>query len=524
MSAMQLFQTRYLNRFIRGVEAVGNRLPHPFALFSGLAFVVLLLSAVLSVLDVSVTYTTAGQAGQATAETTVYVKNLLAPAELRTFIVKFVKIYATFPPLALAMIMMLGIGLFEQTGLISALLRRTILGAPPYMITALLAFIGANSNMASGAGVIFAPTIGGALFKAAGRNPWLGVATGYAAATGGFTANILVAGTDVVLSGITQAAVRSAQMTAPTHPMINWYFMIAATFVVTLAVTLVTEKHLSRLLEEGQPLRQDQQALASHALTDDEKRGLRWAGVAALAVLALLLVATVPDGALLRNSAGKLLPRSPLTSGMVAILFFTFTAIGLAYGVGARVIHTHREIPMLMEGGLRGLNAFLVVALPAAMFVYFFDRSNIDTVLAVKGAALIRDLGLGGLPLILAFVVTVSAINLFVSSGSAKWMILAQVFIPIFAASNLSPAMTQLSFRVGDSVTNGLSPLKACIPVLIGLLEQYRPKDDTRSVGIGTVISLQVGYSIALFVGLTLLLVFWYLSGLPLGPGTRATM
>ena len=194
MASLNIFQSAFLNRFIRGVEAIGNRLPHPFALFSGLALLVMVFSSVLSFLDVSVSYTAAGQAGQVATETTVHVKNLMETDELRNFITKFVVIYATFPPLALAMIMMLGIGLFEQTGLISALLRRTILGAPPYMITALLAFIGANSNMASGAGVIFAPTIGGALFKAAGRNPWLGVATGYAAATGGFTANILVAG------------------------------------------------------------------------------------------------------------------------------------------------------------------------------------------------------------------------------------------------------------------------------------------------------------------------------------------
>lgn len=507
-----------LDRLIRAVEAIGNRFPHPFLLFTGLALLVLLLSALLHLLGVSVTYKAPGPSGSV-KETTVVVANLLDPAALRTFLTRFVRIYATFPPLALAMIMMLGIGLFEKTGLISAAMRRTIFGAPSFLVTAFLAFIGANANMASGAGVIFTPTIGGALFAALGRNPWLGVAAGYAAATGGFTANIMVAGTDVLLAGITQAAVLGAQLKAPTHPMINWYFMLAATATVTLAVTYVTERQLAPMLEDGTTVRQDRSELARHALTAYERRGLRWAGIALLLCLGLLLWATLPADALLRNTKGQLLPRSPLTASVVALLFFFFTFVGLAYGAGARTVRSHRDVPRMMEGGLRGLNAFLVVALPAAVFVYFFDKSNIDTVLAVHGAGLIARFSFTGLPLLLTFVFFVSLMNLVLSSGSAKWMILSQVFIPIFASSKLSPAMTQLAFRVGDSMTNGLSPLKACIPVLIGLLEQYRSPSDTRPVGIGTVISLQVGYAIALSVGLTLQLILWYLLKLPLGPG-----
>lgn len=509
-----------LNKLIKTIESIGNRLPHPFAIFAGLSIIVMLTSALLSWIDISVSYTVAGKEGKPPFETTVSVVNLLSADSIRTFFSSFVKIYATFPPLALAMIMILGIGLFEETGFISALMRRTVIGAPQYLVTVALAFVGANANMASGAGVIFTPTLGGALFKSMGRNPWLGVAAGYAAATGGFTANIMVAGTDVILAGITQSAATAAEIKAPTHAMINWYFMIAATFVVTLAVTLVTEKHLAPLLEDRRTFVRDTATLSGHKLTPDERRGLRWAGAAALLILLLLLIATAPEKALLRNENGKLLPSSPLTKSVVAILFFVFTSVGLAYGIGARTIRSHHDIPKMMEGGLRGLNAFLVVALPAAAFVYLFDKSNIDTVLAVYGAGAIQHLEFTGLPLVVTFIIMVSILNLAMSSGSAKWLILAQVFVPIFAAAKLSPAMTQLAFRVGDSMTNGLSPIKACIPVLIGLMEQYRSSSDKRSVGIGTVISLQIGYSVALSIGLVALMVVWYLLDLKLGPGS----
>ncbi|MCX7828169.1 MAG: AbgT family transporter [Thermanaerothrix sp.] len=506
-----------LDKAILAIEKVGNKLPHPFWLFVILAFAVVLLSHWLANLGTSVTYMAASsKAGEMPKEVTVSVKNLLSYEALRPFFSDFVKNYISFPPLGLIIVMMLGIGLVEQTGFISALMRKTILGALPYMVTAVLALVGINANLASDAGIIFTPAIGGAVFKAIGRNPAVGVIAGFAAACGGFTANFFIAGTDALLAGITESAARGMNIVAPTHPLINWFFLMVATITVTIATTLVTEKIIVPLL--GDVSSADSSDLEGHKLNDQEARGLRWSLWCGVAAVALLLLLTVPQGAFFRADDGSLLPKSPLLSSVVPILFFLFFALGISYGIGAGSIKSSSDIPKLMQKGLQGSLSFLVVALPAAMFIQLFNDSNLTTVLAVKGAGWLKALNLGGIPLLLLLILLCSVLNLFIVSGSAKWLILAPIFVPMFSMVGFSPALTQIAYRIGDSSTNIISPLSYYIPVVIGLLEQYRAESD-QPIGIGTVISLELPYSIAFLICFSVQLIVWYFLRLPLGPG-----
>ena len=421
--------------------------------------------------------------------------------------------------------MMLGIGLVEQTGMISALMRKTILGAPRALVTAVIAIVGINANLASDAGIIFTPVIAAAVFKALGRNPWVGIAAGYAAASGGFTANLFVAGTDALLSGITRSAVEGVPgipASVPVHPLINWYFMIAATFILTFLTVYVTERYTVRMLgdDEGG---HDEEALRAHAVTPAENRGLFCALLALVAYVALVVWLTYPQGSLFRAPDGSLLPRSPLLSSVMPLLFFLFFFVGVAYGLGAGVIRKGEDIPKLMQKGIVGSTGFMVVVLPASFFVALFRMSRFDTILSVSGAEWLKSMNLGGVPLLMLFILLVTFLNLFMMSGSAKWLILAPIFVPMFAQVGFSPALTQLAYRIGDSTTNIITPLSYYLPVIIGLLEQYKKESDP-DVGIGTVISMAMPYTIFYVLGFTALLVVWYLLGVPLGPGTPVSV
>lgn len=508
-------------KFIRGIEVVGNMLPNPFWLFTFLAIIIVVLSYFLGKAGVSVTYM-AAKAGEAPKETTVAVVNLLTYKEMRAFLGDFVKTYMNFAPLGLVLVMTLGIGLIEQTGMIAALMRKTVLGAPSYLVTAAIAVVGINANLASDAGIIFTPVIGGAIFKALGRNPWVGIITGFAAANGGFTANFFIAGTDALLAGITQSAAQGMNIPGPTHPLINWYFMFAATIVLTFVTTFVTEKFTIPALGDKAVVMDDEEA-KKHALTPEENRGLRWAGIAAIIVIGVILYLTVPQGSFFRADDGTIVPKSPFLSSVVAILFFLFFFIGIAYGYGAGTIKKLDDIPKHMQKGLVGGLSFMVVVLPASMFVQLFNASKLTTILSVNGAHWLERMNLGGIPLLIMFVLLCTVINLFIMSGSAKWLILAPIFVPMFSMVGFSPALTQMAYRVGDSATNPISPLSYYIPVVIGLLEQYNPDPENR-VGIGTVLSQQMPYAIAYLVAFTAMLVVWYLVDLPLGPGTMARL
>lgn len=459
------------SRFIRAIEVIGNKLPHPFWIFVYLIALVLLLSAVFSGLGTSVTYM-AAKAGEAPKEVTVGVQNLISFEAMRPFLSNFVKTYINFTPLGLVLTMMLGIGLIEQTGMISALMRKTLLKAPPYLVTAAFAFVAVNANLASNAGSIFTPAIGAAVFKALGRNPWIGVIVGFAGASGGFTANLFVAGTDALLAGITESAAKGMGIVAPTHPLINWYFLAASTFVITFVTTFVTEKFTVRYLDpEGAT---DSSDLEKFAITPEENKGLRYALKALVVYVIVILILTLPSGAFFKNKSGAILPNSPFMSSLVPIIFFLFFFVGSAYGYGAGTIKNKDDIPKMMQKSLAGSLTFMVISLPASMFIELFNQSSLTTIIAVKGAEALKALNLGGIPLLLMFVLLCTFINLFLTSGAAKWLILAPIFVPMFAVMGFSPALTQAAYRIGDSSTNIISPLYYAIPVCIGLMEQYR--------------------------------------------------
>ncbi|MDR2051911.1 MAG: AbgT family transporter [Treponema sp.] len=509
-------------RFIKGVEVVGNKLPHPFWLFVYLTIIVMVLSFILNKAGVSVTYLAAGRDGAAGKETTVSVLNLFGVDVLRSLFTDFVKTYINFAPLGLVMTMTLGIGFLEKSGLITTFMRKTILGAPSWAISAVLVFIGINANIASDAGIIITPAIGGAIYLALGRNPWVGVITGYAAATCGFTANLFVAGTDALLAGITQSALSGMNIQDPSvHVLMNWYFLIVSTFTLTIVITLITEKFLVKHLGEDTSAMRDASQLAKHQITADEKRGLRWAGITLIGIVIVLLLTTVPQNGFFRDpKTHAIIPSSPFLSGIIGILFFIFFFLGLAYGYGARVIKKTSDVPKMMQNGLAGGLSFFVVVLSASIFINFFNTSNLTTILAVKGGQGLETIGLGGVPLLVLFIILCTFVNLFIVSGSSKWLILAPIFVPMFYRVGFSPALTQIAYRIGDSCTNSLAPLSYYLPVAIGLLEQYRPKNKQNEiVGIGTVMSMVVPYTIAALIVMTVQLIVWYLLKLPLGPG-----
>jgi len=517
--------------------------------------VVVGLSILLARLGVGVSYVTIDPATGEEVANLVRVLSLAQRSIVQQTMQDFVNIYATFTPVGFVIIMILGVSVAEHTGFFSAVIRIIVRQTPPALVTFVIAVVGICANIASDAGIIIAPTLGGAIFLALRRHPVAGVCAGYVAAYGGFSANLLISGTDVVLAGITESAVGHFAMDAAVHPLMNWYCMMGSTVVLALAVTVVTEKVIVPYLGEYRPgdgsvghatpearagsaantaaTQGSQRGNATTAappspqhrnptpeelhLDRSEVRGLWAAGAVTALSVAILLLLTVPADALLRNDEGALLPRSPLISGIIFILFAYFVVVGVTYGVAAGTLRSQKEVPRMMERGLAGVASFLVVCLPASLFIHLFQESNLTTVIAVRGADLIRNLEIGMIPTLLFFAIFCAALNLIITSGFTKWLILAPIFIPLFHHLDVGPAIVQMSYRIGDSTTNIISPVSAYLPFLLGLLEKYRTKG--QEVGLGTAMALMLPYSMTLLVVWILYLALWLLLGLDPGPG-----
>jgi aminobenzoyl-glutamate transport protein len=502
----------FFGKFLNWVEKVGNKLPHPVSLFVILSVAVIIISHICAAFGVTATYEQVVKDGDAIKKTMVTVNaiSLLEPAGVRFMFVDAVKNFTGFPPLGTVLVAMLGVGAAEGTGLISALLRKMVLSTPKKLITAVVVFAGVMSNIASDAGYVVLVPLGAIVFLSFKRHPLAGLAAAFAGVSGGFSANLLIGSLDPLLAGISTASAGMVQPGYIVQPTSNMYFMMVSTVLITILGTLVTEKIVEPRL--GQYKGNVKAELEE--MTSAEKRGLKFALIAFIIFIVAILALVAPANGVLRDpQTHKIIGNTPFINSIVVIIALFFLVPGIAYGVGAGSVKNDKHVAHFMAKGMSTMGGYLVLAFVAAQFVAYFTYSKLGTILAVKGAEFLKAMNMSGLGLILGFILVSAFINLFIGSASAKWAIMAPVFVPMLMGVGISPEFTQVAYRIGDSTTNIISPLMSYFAIIVAFAEKY--DEDT---GIGTLISSMLPYSIVFLLGWTLLLIVWYFLKLPLGP------
>jgi aminobenzoyl-glutamate transport protein len=499
-----------IDRFLNIVERGGNALPHPATLFAILALLVVLLSWVAAQMGVTVQHPGTGE--------TVSPVNLLSIEGLHRILTNLVTNFTGFAPLGTVLVALIGIGVAEHSGLIGAALRLLVLSSPKFLLTPILVFAGVMSNMASEIGYVLLVPLAGLIFVAAGRHPILGMAAAFAGVSGGYSANLLIGTIDPLLSGLSQEAARIIDPDYTVTPLANWYFMIVSTPLITGLGWFVTEKIVARRFPDVPSHQVDSDDPQSQRLSPAERRGLRWSIYATLAFTALIVWAILPVGSIpgagfLRNPADGDLLRSPFLSGIVAIIFLYGVIAGIAFGAGAGTIRNDSDVIKGMSASMATLGSYLVLVFFAAQFVAFFNWTQLGLVLAVNGAASLQTLGLSAVPLFICFILLTAFVNLFMGSASAKWALMAPVFVPMFMLLGYSPELTQVAYRVGDSVTNIISPMMSYFALIIAFFQRYEPK-----AGIGTLVAVMLPYSMVFLLGWSVMFAIWLAFGLPIGP------
>jgi len=492
----------FFQRMLNWTEKVGNMLPHPATLFAIFALLALLLSALGSALGWEVIH-------PGTKEI-VRPVNLLSHDGIHRILLELVDNFTGFAPLGIVLVAMLGIGIAEQSGLIHAVIRLLVLNAPRHLLTFVIVFTGIISNMASDVGYVLLIPLAGVIFMAVGRHPVTGMAAAFAGVSGGFSANIALGTIDPLLAGLSQEAARILDPTYMVNPTANYYFMFVSTFIIALAGTFVTDRIVEPRL--GKYTGTTEVTESFDHLSKKEKKGVFMALLALGVIVIITLIGIIPENGYFRGSDGGFLS-SPLIRGVVAMLFVTAGAMGIAYGVTTGKFKSDSDVMQGMAASMKTLATYLVLVFFAAQFVAFFKWSNLGIIIAVRGAELLMSANIGLIPLMILFIILSATINMLMGSASAKWAILAPVFIPMFMIMGYSPELSQVVYRIGDSVTNVISPMMSFFALIIAFIQKYEPK-----AGIGTIIATMVPYSIVFFVAWVILLVIWLLLGLPLGP------
>ena len=494
-----------INRFLGHVERAGNALPHPATLFVALAGLVVLVSWLCHSLGVTVTNPANGKV--------VAAVNLLSVEGMQRMILEATRNFLAYPPLGVSLACLLGIGIAEYSGLMGAMLRLVVLKSPAKWVTPMVVFAGVMSNAGSEVGYVLLIPLAAALYHALGRHPFLGLAAAFAGVSGGYSANLLVGSVDVLLAGLSEAASRIVDPAYTVNAMANYYFMAVSTFIVTAVGTWVTERIVAPRLGAytGAAPREELKPIVAA-----ERRGL-WAAAGATVLLtAVVLWGVLPEKGFLVNPKNPDFAASAFMVGLVTFIFLYGLLPGIAYGVAAGTIKSDHDVMAGMNGTMKSMASFIVLSFFAAQFIAYFTWTNLGIITAVSGAELISHLGLQDLPILLmiALVLFAATVNLLISSASAKWALLAPVFVPMFMLLGYTPALVQGAFRVGDSVTNIITPLMSYFPLILTFAHKYDPR-----AGIGTLIATMLPYSVAFTIAWTLLLVGWIALGLPMGPG-----
>jgi len=492
----------FLTRFLDIVERVGNKLPDPVTLFFILIIFVLFGSWFASLAGVSAIHPGTKAAIDAV--------NLFSKENVIRIFTQMPATFTGFAPLGMVLVVMLGIGVADKTGMISAALKTFVLKVPKGLLTVSLVFAGVMSSMTVDAGYVVLIPLGAVIFMSAGRHPLAGLAATFAGVSGGFSANLIVTSLDPLLASFTEPAAQLLDTTYSVNAAANLYLMILMVPIYMLGGWYVTDKIVEPRLGAYKGDVVDDSI--NRPIEPIERKGLFWAGISILITGFLIALLVVPQDAILRDPNAAL-TITPFLNSIVALMMFIFLIPGIVYGIVTKKIKSDKTVAEMMADSMSGLGSYIVLAFAAAHFVAFFNWSNLGVITAINGAQFLSDIGFSGIPLILSFLVFTGLINLFIGSASAKWALMAPIFVPMLMLMGLSPELTQATYRLGDSFTNIITPLMAYFPLIIIFAQKYQ-----KDMGIGTLISIMLPYSIAFLIMSIIVLVVWILTGLPLGP------
>lgn len=513
------------------VERIGNKLPDPFWLFVILAILTALSSWVGSRIGMSATNPGTGE--------TLQVESLLTGENISKMVSEAVNNFVAFPPLGVILTVMLGVAVAEHSGLLSAMIRAMVAKVSPRMLTFMLALAGVTGSIASDAIFVIIVPLGAMAFHAVGRSPLVGTMVGFAAAAGGFNASLILNITDLLLAGISTSGAQILDPDYEVSPLANIFFVIPSSIVLAVLITLVTELYVEKrsgnmvdeeeINDEALDIEttaasgdsddddNDDDETSSLSLSDVEAKGLKWSGVALLIFFVFyFLLLFLPASPFARPEEGFM--ESPLIRAIAVPIALMFLAVGLVYGFVTKSITGAADVPAFMAKGLTTLVPILVLFFAVAQFLAWFNWSNLGSWTAIKGAELLQRWDLPTVLLFFGFVVMVTLVNLFITSGSAQWSLMAPIVVPMMMLVGVSPEVTQMLFRIGDSASSIITPMSPYFALTLTFMQKYFKK-----AGVGTLISMALPYFFAILLGWFAFFLLWYFLGIPLGPGSPMT-
>lgn len=494
-----------VNKMLDFVEKAGNKLPDPAILFFVLMLVIWGLSAIFSTVSFSELDPTTGSA--------IEINNLLTSGALADFLSNMVTTFMGFAPLGIVLVAMLGVGVAEHSGFINAGLKSMLQVTPKKLLTPMLILVAIVSHTATDAGYVLVIPLGGVIFYAAGRHPIAGIAAAFAGVSGGFSANFIPSGIDPLIQGFTQSAAQLIDPAIQLNPLNNWYFTSISSVLIVLVGWYITDRIVEPRLKKTPVFVEEGEEVTMGALNKLEKKAFYISTTVMMLSLAGLFLWASPADSALRDVDGEIASFSaPLMRSIVPLIFIIFLIPGVVYGLISKTFKTTKDIIVSMTKSMEGMSYYIVMAFFCALFIDAFGKSNLGALLALKGATGLQALSLPAEITIIGIVALTGFVNIFIGSASAKWALIAPIMVPMLMQLGISPDLTQAAYRVGDSVSNIITPLLPYFPLVVVYCQKY-----VKDTGIGTLVSIMIPYSIVFFIAWSIFLLLYWAIGIPLG-------
>ena len=496
----------FVTKMLNVIERVGNKLPDPAVLFFISLILVWVISALLAPIEFSELNPRTGEA--------IKIQNLLTGDNMASFLSNMVTTFTSFAPLGVVLVAMLGVGVADGSGYINTGLKMMLSKTPKSLLTPMVIFVGIISHSAVDAGYVLVIPLGGIIFYAAGRHPIAGIAAAFAGVSGGFSANPLLSALDPLLQGFTQPAAQIIDPDIQINVLCNYFFTAASSVLITLLGWYITDRIIEPRLYKSAPIDEDaEEAPDMGQISSSEKKGFWIATIISIILFGLFSWSLVPPDSPFRDVNGELISFSaPVMRSIVPLIFIFFLLPGVIYGYYSKSYSKSKDVIDDMSTAMNGMAYYIVMAFFCALFINAFATSNLGALLAIKGATALQALNLPGPVTITGIIFLTGFVNLFVGSASAKWALLAPIFVPMLMQLGYSPELTQAAYRVGDSSTNIITPLMPYFPLVVVFCQRYY-----KNTGIGTLVSIMIPYSVAFLILWTIFLVLFWIAGIPLG-------
>ena len=500
------------------IEKIGKKIPDPVIIFAIFYVIVLATSFFLG----GKTFETMAGDGSYTTNT---ILNMLEPENVQwIFSNALLNNWLAYGGgvLGTILVVMLGVGLAEESGLLSILIKKVGLKVSDKMLPVVLVFLGIMSSIATDAGYVILIPLAGLLYAGLKKNPLIGMAAAFAGVSAGFSANLIPATPIDIIVGNNAKIFAEGQGVpfvnaagqALNPATMHYYFVVASTFLLAIIGAFITIKVIKPKLEKESYIIPEDMNLDDFTVKKEENKALKFAGLGFLiAVLCVLGLYFGPLKTFIAEDGSKV---TPFMDNIILIITFLFFMPGVFYGVKVGKFNNANDVVKGMSKQMGSMGSVLVLTFFSYNFLALLTKSGLGTYITYLGGNFLKNMNLSEYPilLIIGFIIITAIINLFVGGLTSKWMLLGPIFLPMLyqVNSNMTPEVVAAAYRVADSSTNIITPLMSYAGIILVFMRKYKPE-----YTIGDMISLMMPYSISFLVGWTILLLGFFAFGIPFG-------